>query len=361
MKSELPPLKGGKPHIEILDFLRGIASIAVVFFHFANSNMPTILPNPLGPYFSYGKLGVQVFFVISGFVIPYAMYRSGYTLKNAGGFLLKRFVRIGPPSWAAILLVAGIYYGSIYLRGKPVEGMSWPGTEWHTILANMTYMYSFLDAKKYIDVYWTLEIEFEFYIVIALLLPLILKWASNPWLLSLLLGALSATFLIHDEYYLFFRDNSFFILGILLFLYKMKKIERNYFIYSSMAAMLICYGQQGLANSFAGIIAFLIIAFVQFAHPITTFLGKISYSLYITHFFSGAATEFFIKKITGDNLSDPAKVFMLFVYVGFAVLIAWLFYLAFEKPFISIAQKISKSVKNKVSPETAEVIKTQNW
>ncbi len=352
---------GGKAHIEILDFLRGIAALAVVFFHFANSNIPSILPNLLGDYFSYGKLGVQVFFVISGFIIPYAMYRSGYTITNAFGFLLKRMVRIGPPSWVAILMVAGIYYGSIMLRGKPVEGMDWPGTAWNTILANITYMYSFLDAKKYIDVYWTLEIEFEFYIVIAFLLPLIMRVASNRIYLSVVLLILSASFLIHNDYILFFRDNSFFILGILLFLYKTDNIDRNYFSYASMTAMLICYGQQGLPNAFAGIIAFLVIAFVNFKNPVTTFLGKISYSLYITHFFSGAAAEFVLKQVTGENMSDPAKVFMLFIYVGIAVVFAWLFYLAFEKPFISVSQKVFKRKPAKMSPETANVIKTQNW
>ena len=342
MTEQRPALldKSSKKHITILDFLRGIAALSVVFFHFANATLPTIKPNLLSDFFNWGKLGVQVFFVISGFVIPYSMYVSGYKLKNAGLFILRRLTRIGPPSWVAILLVVGIYYGSIYINGKPVEGMPWPGTSLKTILANLTYSFSLLDAGKYIDVYWTLEVEFQYYLVIAFLLPLLVRFSNNKVALTLLMVGLSSTYLVHFEKVLFFRDNSYFLLGILLFLYKTDKVERKYFIYMTMAFMLICYGQQGLPGSFAGIIAFLIIAFVHFENPVTSFLGKISYSLYITHHFSGVASEFILKKITGESLPELTKLVMLFVYSGCSVLFAWVFYMMVEKPFIRLSQKV---------------------
>src|SRR5689334_23102256 len=175
-----------KQHIRILDMLRGIAALSVVLFHYSGATLPSIKPNYLTDYFSYGKLGVQVFFVISGFIIPYSMYVSGYRIKNFFSFLFRRFVRIGPPSWIAIGLVFIIYYGSVYMNGKPVEGMPWPGTGWKAILANMTYTYQLLGEGRYIDVFWTLEVEFQFYIFIALMLPLFVRFSSNKIIFTLL-------------------------------------------------------------------------------------------------------------------------------------------------------------------------------
>jgi len=338
---KLPPVKGkAKSHIEILDFLRGLAALGVVLFHFSGSALPTIKPNALTDFFSWGMLGVQVFFVISGFIIPYSMYRSGYSLNGAFKFIFKRLARIGPPAWIAVLLLFVIYYGAIAMNGRPVESMPWPGISFEAILANIFFCYSILETGLYNEVYWTLEVEFQFYIFIALMLPLIIRYVSNELILTIILGLISLSYFVHFEKIWFFRDNSFFLLGILLFLYKTNLIKRNYFIYTSISMMLICYAQQGLPASFAATITFLVIAYVRFSNPITSFLGTISYSLYITHHFTGIASEFVLRNFTGMEVSEPLKVIMIFVYTGCAVVFAWLFYSFIEKPFIRFSQKI---------------------
>ena len=337
--------KRPEQHIQILDFLRGIAALTVVLFHFSRSALPTIKPNLLGEFFAHGNLGVRVFFVISGFIIPYAMYRSRYQMRDFVNFIVRRLARIGPPSWVAILLTAGIYFGGIWLNGKPIEGMHWPGISFKTILANLTYSYSLFDTKAYIDVYWTLEVEFQYYILIGLLLPVIIKTASNKLALSVILILISATYLIPSNLILFFYFNSYFLLGILLFLYKTHQISRNYFVFSSLTTMIICFSQQGAINSFAAVITFLVIAFVHFENPVTTFLGKISYSLYITHLFTGIMAEFVLRNITGMAPSETVKVIMLFVYTGIAIVFAWLFYLFIEKPCINLSHKFKHKRK----------------
>lgn len=332
--------RGAKSHIQILDFLRGIAALSVVFFHFSGSALPTIKPNALTEFFSFGKLGVQVFFVISGFIIPYSMHVAGYSIKSAGTFIAKRLARIGPPSWIAILLLFIVYYGALEMNGKPIQGMPWPGLAFKTIFANMFYCYSILKTGLYNEVYWTLEIEFQYYIFIAFMLPVIQRAAKNEILLSILLAIISITWFFHYDTIYFFRDNTFFLMGILLFLRKTNQISRNYMSYASMGLMLICYAQQGLPNSFAAIITFLIIAHVQFASPFTDFLGKISYSLYITHHFAGITSEYVLRNLTGLEVSEPLKVVMVFVYTGCAILFAWIFYMLVEKPFIHLSKKI---------------------
>ena len=64
----------------------------------------------------YGWLGVEMFFVVSGFVIPWALHRGGYRLKDYGRFLLKRVLRLDPPYVLSIALVLGLAYASTRSR-----------------------------------------------------------------------------------------------------------------------------------------------------------------------------------------------------------------------------------------------------
>jgi peptidoglycan/LPS O-acetylase OafA/YrhL len=73
----------------------------------------------------YGWLGVQVFFVISGFVIPYSMYCGGYRpWQHFGRFLAKRLVRLEPPYLVSIVVFITLWYLSALspgFRGSPPE------------------------------------------------------------------------------------------------------------------------------------------------------------------------------------------------------------------------------------------------
>lgn len=82
-------------YLSSLDLLRGLAALAVCYFHFTHGN-PEFLSKSNVLYVSgrFGFLGVDVFFVISGFVIPYAMYRGSYNLKEFGAFLLIALIMI---------------------------------------------------------------------------------------------------------------------------------------------------------------------------------------------------------------------------------------------------------------------------
>lgn len=332
--------KSKEKHVDVIELLRGIAALGVVCYHFANSTLPTIKPNPIGTFFEWAKLGIPMFFIISGYVIPLSMYQSGYDIRDAGRFFIKRMVRMIPPAWMAILLMVAIYYAGYALNGRPIEGMSWPGTSLKGILANLFFSFHLFDVDKYIDAYWTLEIEFQFYILITFLYPLILFLTRKPFLLTLLFIGLSCTHYLWGDKVLFFRDNSFFILGILLFLHKTNKISRDYFLYASFAATVACFMQQGVYGSAGAVMAILTMNFVILNNPVTNFLGMISFSLYITHKASGVVAEFFFRNITGLTPDNPTKVLMLFIYVGCSILFAYVFYKLVEAPSMKLSKKI---------------------
>jgi len=93
------PIPDPKQRISVINALRAFAALAVAWGHFVAGQGKF-----LGPTGKYGYLGVDIFFVISGFVIPWSMYRSRYVLRDYGRFMLKRNIRLYPPYIASIAI-----------------------------------------------------------------------------------------------------------------------------------------------------------------------------------------------------------------------------------------------------------------
>ncbi len=93
---------GTKPHYQILDGLRGVAAIIVVFFHLAEPLSSSHLDNLV----NHGYLAVDFFFILSGYVMGYA-YDDRWDKLTIGSFLRRRFERLQP------LVVLGMLLGAI--------------------------------------------------------------------------------------------------------------------------------------------------------------------------------------------------------------------------------------------------------
>ena len=83
---------------QTVDALRAVAALWVCLWHFT-------LGTGIG---AHGYLGVTIFFVISGFIVPHSMMRSGYTLAAWPTFMLKRLARLEPPYLASIVLTLAL-------------------------------------------------------------------------------------------------------------------------------------------------------------------------------------------------------------------------------------------------------------
>ena len=92
-----------KEHFHSINILRGLAALAVCLFHFTDGFLQP--ENRLRIVNHYGYLGVDAFFVISGFVIPYSFSVKNYHIKQYWSFFKKRFVRIEPAYWASMFLM----------------------------------------------------------------------------------------------------------------------------------------------------------------------------------------------------------------------------------------------------------------
>jgi len=170
-------IKPTNPTLRIaeLDALRGIAAVAVILFHFTSGiakNWSFHLYDP--PFqFPYGDKGVDLFFMISGFVIFMTLDRA----RSAASFAVGRFSRLFPTFWACALITLAVtaFYGLPGMEVSPRDAL------W-----NITMMPRFVRAQMIDGAYWSLEYELLFYIAMLVLhqmgafkkltVPVLLLW-----------------------------------------------------------------------------------------------------------------------------------------------------------------------------------------
>lgn len=141
-----------------LDALRGLAALVVVFEHSLDVLLPEVR-RTAGPWFDFGRYGVFVFFLVSGYVVPFSLQRRGSVREFWAG----RFFRLYP-AWgvslalALVLAAAGVTYGlPAALGDRP----------WEAALAHATMLQDLLGVPNAVNVLWTLSYEMVFYLLIT--------------------------------------------------------------------------------------------------------------------------------------------------------------------------------------------------
>jgi peptidoglycan/LPS O-acetylase OafA/YrhL len=95
-----------KKEIPILDNLRAIAAWSVCLFHFIYTVKGFInKDNFISKLAYFGQYGVELFFIISGLVIPWSLYHSNYQINSFFKFFIKRLARLEPPYIISVLLM----------------------------------------------------------------------------------------------------------------------------------------------------------------------------------------------------------------------------------------------------------------
>lgn len=327
--------KSNPNEVPIINTLRGVAALMVSFYHFVWHSDPTGWffheDNPVRYYGYQGQVGVYVFFVISGFVIPYAMFFGKYSIKNFFRFLAKRVARLHPPLIASMLLFAVLAVGYALKEGVGIE------IQWSRIIHNFFLTAKFVDIPWYEDVYWTLAIEFQYYIIIALIFPLLMH--KKEWIgyLALIAFVLSAQLFDHDRKHVIFFHAPVFTAGIALFMHRVKKLNDLQFI--ALLAWCMIEARYEIGPEVAVALAFTSAAVVALncRNKISDFFGNISYSLYLIHGFVGCQFLYFTARYTSTFLE---KIGLLLVAFGLSVFFSWLFYRAFEIPSVKWSKKI---------------------
>lgn len=320
-------------NIPVINCLRGIAASMVCFFHFV---VPKgyIYDEDIKSLFTIGKTGVYIFFVISGVVIPLSMIRGGYAYRNWGKFMLKRVVRLEPPYLACILL-ALIYFQVRTLVPTSADVDLMPSAK--DLLLHVGYLVPFFNAHWALSIFWTLAVEFQYYIALSLLLPMVLT-GSKAYRYCFYLIFLFAPFLLLHNIAFLPVHMPFFLLGILYTFLKTGIIEsREYFILT-LLSITVTVIVSPISNAIAGLLTILIINFLpNFTNNILDFLGKISYSLYLLHPITGKA---FINVLSYKFHASYQKPIVIITGYLLTLIAAYIFYRIIEKPSLKLSHKI---------------------
>ena len=166
----------GQDRIQYIDGLRALAVLSVVIYH-AAGRFAASLPGWLHYAVLQGSHGVDLFFVISGFCLAYptlAKRESGSASAFAiDRFLSKRFVRIIPPFYGAILVVA-LAYSIVRASGHAVPASLYDVSGIRAFLPQFVFFEGFGYSNPS---FWSLFVEFRWYFVFPLVL---LAWCRAP-------------------------------------------------------------------------------------------------------------------------------------------------------------------------------------
>ncbi len=345
-------VKNNKSRVAILDPLRGLAALSVMWFHFTNGGHLLDAGGTVNEWLKfsgkYGWAGVEFFFVISGFVLPYALFAGKYRLKNFGTFLLKRLIRLEPPYIASLLLVIALLFIGQFAPGYQGEKFS---MDWARFLLHFGYLNSYFGYEAYNPVYWTLAIELQFYLCIALLFLLLMQEKLFGKLLVPVIFLLLS--MIPSRTDVIFRYLPLFTLGILCFQYFSGMISKRLWCLLIVIAAAFTLASLNLTATIAGTLAALAIGLskdMNFESIKTSLVwralswtGAISYSLYLLHVPIGGRVVNIGERFASNSMES---LLVLLLAVVVSMFSAWLLYRLVEKP----SQRYSASLKFDVKP-----------
>ncbi|MCA0013429.1 acyltransferase [Mesorhizobium sp. B292B1B] len=337
----MDPRPARQDYIATLDLLRMAAALAVVLFHYffrgaaADGFLTDGYPHA-APLALYGYLGVNLFFLISGFVIAWSAEGHGWER-----FAVARFARLYP----GFLLCMTISFAVIAFFGTPLLPVSFS-----QYLANLA-MFAPAFGQPFMDgVYWSVALEVVFYgwVTLALVagvfqrwkLGLILGWLAIAAVNELFLGSGAARLLFVTEF------GPFFAAGMLVHHLHAHGRSMPALLLLAAAFVLSSYtlsvtqqwmiGHYGIAVSSAHLVAANVVMHAALTgavllrerirpSPLTLALGGLTYPLYLLHQNAG---YLFINALT----PLAGKWVAAWTCVALMVLVAWAIWRYFERP-----------------------------
>jgi len=293
---------------------------------------------------NFGQEGVYVFFVISGMVMPLSMEKVDYRLTDFFTFMGKRILRLQPPLILSACIVALTSWAM--LNTETHNG-------WQLLAASATLTAPFFDLPWVNDIYWTLFVEMQYYIYIALAFPILLRSSlvGRSILVAILL-ALSFTSLGmegNDAKSNLPFHLPVFLMGYYLFMKYKGRINELEFWLGILACTSVCALLTGILHDLGfrivltALFTTLTIRFASNGLNWLNKVGEVSYSIYLMHW----PIISMLCYLLGGMLKTAwgnALVFSL-IQLG-AVLFAFVFYRVIEKPALAWSKRLTFRRKN---------------
>jgi len=326
-----------------LDVLRGLAALSVVAFHYTMIYPVIYHPNEVMLFqFPWGMYGPYVFFMISGFVILMTLEKTKHPLD----FIVSRFSRLFPGYWAAVIVT---YLVTRYLVLFPSAYLQCSFNEFLCNFSMLEYWFKI----RYVDgVYWTLEAELTFYLLIFLIyLSKGLKYIEIFGIFWLAIMTayhylpLSAPLFISFKtaFSSLLRYGNFFVAGIIFYNLKIK--GNKWYRYLGLVLCLLVsnlWQDQvevivlGLAMVFFYLFILGKLTFI--AQRPLVYLGTISYSLYLVHCSIGYTIKGWLRLFSLNPFLN------FFIPLACCMLLATLITYLIEKPAMKVIRGAYKNL-----------------
>jgi exopolysaccharide production protein ExoZ len=332
-----------------IQLLRGLAATLVVFHHSLEEThalSSTIAPAWL---IRFGACGVDIFFVISGFIIYSVTYgRSAKNPEGAPIFLLKRFLRIFPIYWICLAATMALWASGLFYRSLHID-----------LRIFLSCLLLLPTKTEIIGVAWTLVYEMYFYYLFAITLVL----RNAPLSVFLTTGFIGAAILASR----FLPEGSFkellsnpialeFCYGLVLSHFIHHPLLRSAWLRHAWLPGILLMGvgaafAANVAGSTAGLApeirylawglpALLVtVSFISvpFDKSILTKLllpvGNASYSIYLTHPMVMIAFAFLIKAHISRFV--PFPLVLTFIFVGICIAVGMAVHYGVERPILA--------------------------
>ena len=307
--------------------LRAIAVLAVLSFHIDKN----ILPG--------GFIGVDIFFVISGFLVSGIIFRQKekniFSFKN---FYISRFKRIVPAYYVLVLFV--LIIGSLILLPSDIAGLKY-SIKWVVLFLSNIYLatlddyFGMASSENPLLHTWTLAIEMQFYFIIPLLIYFIKRKILIPLLFisTILLLVYSEYKILHfgksSSYFSLLDRSPEFLIGVLLNIFDLNKINKIIKNILSIIGLIFIICSMIFINEhshFPGFLtlfpclgaAFLIISNGSFinnciSNKVMTYIGELSYSIYLWHWPILAFLRYYICSYSFSFTLTIIALFIIFI------------------------------------------------
>jgi peptidoglycan/LPS O-acetylase OafA/YrhL len=358
-------------HLTFIDGMRGIAAFYVVLHHaFQGSQLASQPPRFWYCLFSHGHAMVTVFIAISGFCLMLPVARNDTTLRGgAGVFFKKRAHRILPPYYVALglsILVEVISRPSSMRMAYLHERSTIVGIWSHFLMIHNWFPQAVFGFDGPL---WSVAMECQIYLLFPVMVMAWRRFGPGPTLITIFI-------LAHAGYHMAGHHvaiNYFFIFALgmagaeLACRGKAHKWLQWACWLSLIGYFFIFIHKDNISDFFIGSFAAALMAVLSLgaASPVRealsvrglTWLGSFSYSLYLTH--SVLQHIYLRMDIAARLASDPMKQFLVLVFfvTPIIVVVAYLFYLIVERPFINQTTKVA--VATVTEPPITAVAKPQ--